>query len=123
MAVKRLVAYSLLALVVAFAIALAVVVGNRMSAQAMAVVIGVVCGVAASIPMSVIILALSRRSRPVIEEDSGQRSRPPVVVVTQASSAQPTAGWADYGHPYAPPAMPAPREFRVIGDDSSWGER
>lgn len=107
---------------IAFSVALAVVVGNRMSAEAMAVVIGVVCGVAASIPMSAIILALSRRSRAVAREESAPPARPPVILVAPTPMPRPAAGWADYSQAYPPPAVPAPREFRVIGDDSFWSD-
>ncbi len=110
---KKVLGYS----VIAFAVALAVVVGNRMSAEAMAVVIGVVCGVGASIPMSAIILAMSRRSRPQAEQEPGQRSGPPVVVVAPSPMAQPTAAWPAYPQSYPAPVAPAPREYRVIGED------
>ena len=49
------------ALGLVFAIALAVVVGSRMSAEAMAVVVGVVCGVAAGIPTSILLLVVMHR--------------------------------------------------------------
>lgn len=103
----------------AFSVALAVVVGNRMSAEAMAVVIGVVCGVAASIPMSALVLALTRRHRAPAEE-SRPAPRPPVVVVAPATStAQPTpAAWPAYAQGYPLPAVPAPREFHIVGDET-----
>jgi hypothetical protein len=45
-------------------VALAVVVGNRMSVDAMAVVVGVACGVLASIPTSLLLIwALGRNAR------------------------------------------------------------
>ncbi len=100
--------------VIAFAAVLGIVVGNRMSAEAMAVVIGVVCGVAASIPMSAIILALSRARRPdVREETPAVHPTPPVFVVTPGAPGRPVTPWADY----AAPSMPAPREYRVIGEE------
>jgi hypothetical protein len=39
-----------------FSVALAVVIGNRMSTDAMAVVVGVACGVLASIPTSLLMI-------------------------------------------------------------------
>lgn len=111
MSLKKVVALS----VVAFSVALAVVVGNRMSAEAMAVVVGVVCGVVASIPMSALMLAMARRSRPAYEESRAAEQRPPVVVVAPgsmpASPAQ--AAWPTY----APPAVRPPREFHIVGDE------
>ena len=103
-------------ILVAFAIALAVVIGNRMSAEAMAVVIGVTCGVAASIPMSAVILILTNRREKRSEIDSFQRERyPPVVVLNpvQQSHRYPSL-------PYHTPSLAdvaAPRQFNIIGDE------
>lgn len=110
---KRILACSL----VAFSVALAIVVGNRMSAEAMAVVIGVVCGVMASIPMSAIILALSRRSQTPVRDDPSPTSAPPFFVVATSPPAPPAVGWPDANRAYRAPAMPAPREYRIIGDE------
>jgi len=115
--------------IAAFAITLAIIVGNRMSAEAMAVVVGIVCGVAASIPMSVLILILThrlgRREETLRAEPQGEARRldyPPVVVVnpgTQPFGVTPQGNpQADRYLPYLPPSVeqPAPREFKVIGD-------
>lgn len=45
----------------AFGAIMALIIGQRMSAEAMAVVIGVAAGVAASVPTSLILIALLRR--------------------------------------------------------------
>ena len=97
--------------IAAFAITLAIIVGNRMSAEAMAVVVGIVCGVAASIPMSVLILILTHRLGR--REETRRLDYPPVVVVNPGTQPQ-----ADRYLPYLPPLVeqPAPREFKVIGD-------
>lgn len=110
---KRVLACS----VVAFSVALAVVVGNRMSAEAMAVVIGVVCGVAASIPMSAIILALSRRSQVPARDEPTSRSSPPYLVVAPPPPSPSGMGWTGRSRIYPAPAMPAPREYRIVGDE------
>jgi hypothetical protein len=109
-----------IAVVLAFAVTLAAVVGQRMSAEAMAVVVGVVCGVAAGIPMSVLLmLILTRRERQVEESPYGQGGRygayPPVVVIQ---------GGAPMSNSPLPPYYPtqamihesSPREFRVVGE-------
>lgn len=104
-----------------FAIALAVVVGKKMSAEAMAVVVGVVCGVAAAIPTSILLLVVfTRRDRQQLgemEARSRQHSSPPVIVIQggspQALPPGPQAG-------YWPAAQPGPavnREFHVVGGD------
>jgi hypothetical protein len=107
--------------VVAFSVALAVVVGNRMSAEAMAVVIGVVCGVAASIPMSGVILALSRQRRPEVPAEPRTPAGPAVYLVAPGSTTQPVSPWPDYGRIIPTSVMPAPREYRVIGGDERLG--
>ena len=114
----------------AFAVTLAVVIGQRLSAEAMAVMVGVVAGVAASIPTSLIVVwfasrtMLATRPAPVAPAPP----EPRVVVMPQpAPAAYPgLAGYAPamYGSPLpltmsgAPmsgPAFPAPRQFNVIG--------
>jgi len=103
-------------ILVAFAVALAVVIGNRMSSEAMAVVIGVTCGVAASIPMSAIILVLTSRKERRPEFPSYPRENyPPVVVINPGQQSQRYSSL-----PYYTPSMddaPRPREFNVVGDD------
>ncbi len=111
-----------------FAVALAVVIGNRMSADAMAVVVGVVCGVLASVPTSLLLIwALGRRGQPAGTEaggGAGQRANyPPVVVVNPG----PGYGYGaqGYGPPPTPPldrSLPAPgspRTFKVVGDEET----
>ena len=96
---------------VAFAVTLAVIIGQRMSTDAMAVVVGVACGVLASIPTSLLILAVSgRRGEREVQQ---RRDYPPVVIVNPGNS-QPR---------YLQPPFQAPlnqeqeRQFRVIGDE------
>ena len=98
--------------IIAFAVTLAVIIGQRMSTDAMAVVIGVACGVLASIPTSLLILAVSgkRGEREVRQQ---QRDYPPVVIVNPGNN-QPR-----YLQPpfQAPPIQEQERQFRVIGDE------
>ncbi len=111
---KKLVALIL----IAFAVTLAVIVGNRMSTDAMAVVIGIVCGVGASIPTSLLILAVA--SRRETKEERGQASFPPVVIVNPGSQGgQQAPGY--YQPPTLPPALGqgGPRQFRVIGQENA----
>lgn len=109
----------------AFALGLAVVVGNRMSADAMAVVVGVVCGVLASVPTSLLLLwALSRRQGAAADAQARNGMTgpyPPVVVVNPGSSGY---GGSGYGpslprmeHSLPPPG--GPRSFRVVGDEET----
>jgi hypothetical protein len=105
---------------VAFAVGLAVVVGSRLPVDAVAVIVGVVCGVLASIPSSLLILAVSNRrdSRPESPATSAQ-AYPPVVVVNAPPGANNGAStWPSQVASW--PSMPpmGPRQFRVIGQES-----
>jgi len=108
---KRVIALIL----IAFAVTLAVVIGNRMSTDAMAVVVGIVCGVGASIPTSLLIIAVT--SRRETKEERGQASFPPVVIVNPGNQGGQAPN--QYQPPTLPPALSqgAPRQFRVIGQE------
>lgn len=91
--------------VIAGAVVLAMIVGQRMSTDAMAVVVGVVFGVAASIPTSLLVVAATRSRR-----DEGYRAPrdelrpPPQIVVVQPQQLPPA------------PQIMAPLQMR------RWGE-
>ena len=106
---------------VVFAVALAVVVGTRISPDAMAVIIGIICGILASVPTSVILVWVLRQRDRQLEAQMGPGrfgQYPPVVVV----NGQGTNG---YGNGYMPQAL-APtsgpmgsRDFKVIGQENT----
>jgi hypothetical protein len=85
----------------AFAVSLAVVVGQRLSAEAMAVIVGVVAGVAASIPTSLIVVWAALRgrgeARPV-EVRRPEAPEPRIVVVPAPSAAPAYAPSAAAGY-------------------------
>jgi hypothetical protein len=56
-----------------FGLMMAYIIGERMSIDAMAVVLGVAVGIVASIPTTLLLVALVRRSR----QDSYEAPRPP----------------------------------------------
>jgi hypothetical protein len=96
---------------IAFTVTLAVIIGKRMSTDAMAVVIGVACGVLASIPTSLLILAVTSRRG---EREVPQRRDYPPVVIVNPSNNQPRY----LQPPYAAPLIQGQeRQFRVIGDE------
>lgn len=106
---------------VAFAIALAVVMGYRMSSDAMAIIVGIVCGVLASVPTTVVLLWVLRQRDRQLEAQYGPMRAghyPPVVVV----NGQGTNG---NGYMPAPPALtaksslPGSRDFKVIGQENT----
>ena len=106
--------------VVAFAVTLAAVVGNRLSDEALAVLAGAVCGVGAAIPTSLLIVAVSRRrDEPRAQPSMPQGAyphplTPPVVVVAPPGVQQRSNDWNWNG---LPPSLTAPRqrEFTVVG--------
>ncbi len=113
-----------------FAIVLAIVVGNRMSADAMAVVTGVVCGVLASIPTSLLLIwALGRRDQRTADSVDFYRRRqseamvPPVVVVnpgaTSPNQAYPYSAAPSYGFDRPGYSNDATRQFRVMGTEET----
>jgi len=104
-----------------FAVALAVVIGIRISPDAMAVIIGIVAGVLASIPTSVIlVLVLRQRDRQMESQYGSMRygQYPPVVVV----NGQTPNG---YGTSLSAPALTAhsghngARDFKVVGQENT----
>ncbi len=113
-----------------FAIALAVVVGSRLSNEAMAVVVGAVCGISASIPVSIgLVIASSNHwgrndsPREVGYDYASQRfmPQPPVIIMPQAPQMpmQNPYGFPpnQYVVPPSVPALGAPRDFKIIGDE------
>jgi len=115
--------------VMAFAVTLAVIVGNRLSDEALAVLAGAVCGVGAAIPTSLLIVAVTRRrdeqryfgepfgcaqDRPsrAIQPSVPQGVYPPVVVVAPPGGQQHPGAWNAL-----PPSLTIPmqRHFTVVG--------
>ena len=120
------------------AVALAVVIGQRMSTDAMAVAVGVVFGVAASIPTSLLVVAATRGRRDESYHLRREELRPPppapqIYVVNPGS--QPGQGavpWLAGGMQGQWPGVPGsnglyaagqqPRRFKVVGEDDRWLE-
>ncbi len=100
--------------VAAFAVTLALVIGNRLSDEALAVLAGAVCGVGAAIPTSLLIVAVSRRrdEQRVQPPVPSQGVYPPVIVVTPPGAQQRPHDWN-----MLPPSFTAPvqRQFTVVG--------
>lgn len=98
--------------VMAFAVTLAVVVGNRLSDEALAVLAGAVCGVGAAIPTSLLIIAVSRRrDEQRVQPSTPQGVYPPVVVVTPPGGHWPN----DWNTLPSALAAPTQRHFTVVG--------
>lgn len=129
--VKRLIPLILLG----FGVALAIVIGQRMSTDAMAVVIGVAVGVAASVPTSLLLIALLRKERqgfrnevsPEMPNNPYHQALPqqPNVIVLDPSQ---FAGMrnAQLQTPLPPPEYSPDggmRRLRVVGSDDDWNGR
>ena len=93
-----------------FVAGLALVMGSRLSVDAITVIIGVGCGVLASIPTSILILAVTARRESRLDPMRGQQPYPPVVVV----NSPPGNGYPPVWNTLPPPV---PRQFHVIGQD------
>ena len=117
--------------VLAFAITLAIIIGQRLSTEAMAVLMGVVAGVAASIPTSLIVVWIAMQTmvkpqyipRPEPRGEPPPAAEPPRIVVVQqpVPGSTPASGyaqpnWGSAPYPMMPaPALRPPRKFTVIG--------
>lgn len=118
---------------VAFAIALAAFVGNRLSHDALAVVVGALCGISATIPVTLgLVIAASRNwgreepPREITYDYATNRyvPQPPIVIVAPPQSWQTTQASSPYtfasGQYLAPvnaPTLGAPREFKIVGEE------
>lgn len=104
-------------LLLGFGVALAYVIGVRMSTDAMAVVIGVAVGVTASVPMSLLLVALLRRQQSRMDigaRPEPQMPAPQVLVLPQLP--QPQQTYANYV-PLPPEEMGGAHRVRVVGHE------
>ena len=116
---------------VAFAITMAILIGQRLSDQAMAVIVGSVVGVAASVPMAGVILWLTLRQREgvhptptYLRPEYTHRDETPrmIVIQPQPTYAQPAG---QYQPQAALPQIAAPtmnymrpmRDFKIVGQE------
>jgi hypothetical protein len=101
-------------IVIAFAVTLAVIVGNRLSDESLAVLAGAVCGVGAAIPTSLLIVAITRRREEPrsVQPVTPQGAYPPVIVVTPPGVQPRPDDWN-----VLPSSLRAPvqRQFTVVG--------
>lgn len=115
-------------MVIAGGVALAVVIGQRLSSDAMAVMLGVVFGVAAAIPTSLLVIVATRGRRD--QEPSSRRSdfvpppAPPQIYIVNPGQApslhQPQArGELLHRADDLYTAQPA-RRFKIVGEDERW---
>jgi hypothetical protein len=119
---------AVLPLMLAFGVTLAAIVGQRMSTDAMSVVIGVAVGVAASVPTSLLLVALLRRERTggwhsEPPPTTQQQIQPPNVIVLNPADLLGQRREQPYV-PLPPPEMNGAdggmRRLRIIGSDDDW---
>ena len=121
-------------LMLGFGVTLALVIGQRMTTDAMAVVLGVAVGVAASVPTSILLVALVRRAQreaggrlePTQAAPAGYalppQPQPNIIVLNPADLLGPR-----HGQPAYLPQPPGEllqdaglRRLRVVGDEDEW---
>ena len=96
---------------VAFVVALAVMVGKRMSADALAIVVGIAVGMVATLPPTLLLLVvLLRRERPPRENQ--EQAYPPVVILQGGAPQALPPGMPQGYWPSATP--PLRREFQLV---------
>ena len=114
-------------LLLGFGIALALIIGKRMSTDAMAVMVGVAVGVAASVPTSLLLVALLRKERQSWRSEQQATPhypavQPPSIIVVDPSK------YALPSQPATPTPLPLPEpmqdgglhRLRVIGAEEEW---
>ena len=121
--------YLWMAFGLAFFVTLAIIVGQRMSAEAMAVMVGVIAGVAASIPTSLIVVWFATRTTlprlapeaPPLAPRPASSAEQPRIVVMAAPTSAPQVGYQTYaGYPaQAYPGYAAPALAQPFGDPRS----
>ena len=98
-------------------IALAILVGGKMSADAMAVVVGVVCGIGASIPTSLFMLLLMRRREEEPEEQPRSMPQMPSIMIVNPGGGT-ISPYQQPPNQFLPPFNGgAPRQFHVVGSE------
>jgi hypothetical protein len=117
-----------------FGIALAVVIGQRMSTDAMAVVIGVAVGVAASVPTSLLLIALLRKERQSFRDTPREmpyNPYPPALPQQPSVIVLDPSQLTGMRNPQMQMPLPPPdfspdggmRRLRVVGSDDEWNGR
>jgi hypothetical protein len=102
---------------IAFGVVLAAIIGFRLDQAALAVVVGLTCGVGASIPVSLLIVAvLNKRAKEQTKNEArAAPPSPPVYVVTPQTQLK-SGRVREWPEEYALPA-PRQRRFSIIGDE------
>ncbi len=113
----------LAAVLMVFGLGLAVVIGSRLPVSAITVIVGVGCGVLASIPTSILIIAVTnRRESQPSRSFPATQTYPPVVVVNSPPNHLPgNQGWP-VPQPSWNMSTPAPRQFHLIGQENDTAE-
>jgi hypothetical protein len=109
---------------IAFAMTLAVVIGQRLSSEAMAVMVGVVAGVAASIPTSLLVSWFALRMMR-LNERPAPPAEPRIIVIQQTPTTSALPPYPPHAMASSYPSFPdwqialarPSRHFTVIGAD------
>ncbi|HEY4689556.1 MAG TPA: hypothetical protein VIK33_09605 [Anaerolineae bacterium] len=103
---------------IAFAAALAVSIGSRLSEQAMNLLIGATCGAGLAAPFAILAGAYVGAQRAARDRQPAQ-PQPPIVVMTPQPPAAPMLpAWSSFQP--APPGtlVSAPRQYTILGEET-----
>lgn len=101
---------------IVFAAAFAIYTGSRLNEQALAVVAGAVCGVGATLPPSLLIIAVILYRQQTPHQPTAQTYPPVVVVAPQGQQIPAFAPQAQGQHTYLN-HQPQPRSFTIVGEE------
>jgi Mn2+/Fe2+ NRAMP family transporter len=103
---------------IAFAAALAVIIGSRLSEQTMNMLVGAVCGAGLIVPFA-IVAGMYIGSQRAARDRQTTQPQPPIVVMTPPQT-QPSATPLLPAWSTAAPggAMPAPRQYTILGEET-----
>lgn len=105
---------------IAFAAALAAIIGSRLSEQAVTLLMGAACGAGLTAPLAIVIGATIGAQRTARDRQPAQPPAPIVVMTPPQLAAQPAPmqTWANV-NPYTPGLIaPAPRQYTILGEET-----
>ncbi len=105
---------------IAFAAAMAVIIGSRLSEQAMTILLGAACGAGLTAPLAIVIGAYIGSQR--VRDRQSAQPQTPIVVMTppqpQVPQPAPMQTWANLG-PMTPAMIaPSPRQYTILGEET-----
>jgi len=105
---------------IAFAAALAVMIGSRLSEQTMTLLIGAACGAGLTAPFAILAGMYVGTQRASRDRQSTQPQAPIVVMTpTPQQPATPLLpSWSNYSPAGPAAAIPVPRQYTILGEET-----